>query len=114
MCIRDSEIGHLVLKHNYKKSMMTVKEREAEANKFAILLLAPAIVLHCCNAIKTNDIMTVSYTHLVSSTDLILICITSVLLCINEIQFIFKIIFYVIITCMISNEFCKIIIINLC
>lgn len=51
------EIGHLVLKHNYKKSMMTVKEREAEANKFAILLLAPAIVLHCCNAIKTNDIM---------------------------------------------------------
>lgn len=51
------EIGHIILKHDYKIKMMSTKDRETEANKFAILLLSPAIVLHCCRKTKAKDIM---------------------------------------------------------
>ena len=51
------EIGHIILKHDHKIKMMSTKDRETEANKFAILLLSPAIVLHCCRKTKAKDIM---------------------------------------------------------
>ena len=51
------ELGHIISKHNFKHDFEMNREYETQANYFAIRLLAPAIVLHECGILTTEDIM---------------------------------------------------------
>ena len=51
------EVGHIINKHHYRHDFFTSNLKyEHQAKKFAIRLLAPAIVLHECNMLDPDKI----------------------------------------------------------